>query len=1083
MSEERPDKLVYVHNLGAQHYMRFLRLETLEDLDAAIESYTKVALLAPDEFSDRISCLLNLGMAHHVRFERLGRPEDLDAAIKHKTETVRLTPSQYIDKSTCLDSLGVSYYARFKQSGELKDLNAAIDLQSEAVHLKPDGHPSNPTLLSNLGIAYHSRFQRLGQIMDLNEAIACESGVVHLMPDTHPDKPARESSLGISYHTQFEQKSDPACLDAAILHKSKAVQLTPDEHPEKHSYLYNLGESYHARFESLGQIEDLDTAIKYLTEGLLLTPGEHLGRPGCLTTLGAAYLRRFERLGDLEDLDGAIKCCKESVQLTSDDNPLRSSRLDNLGISYHQRFQRFNVHADLDKAIECYSEAVSLLPDTHTAKHAPIHNLSTAHITRFQLSEKTEDIDAAIRLTSEVARLISDRHAHRPLLLTNLGEFYHIRFKHFRDLHDVNAAIEYFALALSLRTEDDPEKPMCLYGLGLAHVNRAHHLGQYPNASLAIKSGGNSQLQPTDGPLDVFPVPSNLRTLSLPQGESKVNEADFAIALQYFGRAVISRTSPATMMIIAVGVARLLHWYRLSDCLEGYGRAVGLLSQVAWLGSTVHRRYQGVAEMLMAPMEAAAAAIEVSQYSLALEWLEEGRSIVWNQMLQLRPPLDDLRAIDAELANKLEQIGSQLSQAGSSNQVQDIHPEALTLQEQTSREHHSLALIWEQHLEQVRKIPNFERFLLPRKFSEIAKCTCSSTVIIINIHSMRCDAIALRQGSSDLIHVALSSFSHTQCVDLRERLLTALRGGNVRARGGRRPIFENVGSEDVFRDILASLWFGVVKPILDALGFLALQELPIGTELPRVTWCATGPLTSLPLHAAGYYDQPLTRTFDYVVSSYTPTLGALMSSSTSPPEFQGILAVGQAAQPGYPLISGTIAELNIIHDKAGGLALTKLTEEVATPEAVLSAMKHNSWVHLACHASQNMLDPTASAFVLYGGQLDIKSITREHLPAAQLAFLSACETATGDETIPDEAVHLAASMLMSGYRTVVATMWSIEDADAPEVADHFYSRLLRNRVPNSGEAARSLHDAVEHLRARVGESSFWRWVPYIHVGL
>jgi CHAT domain-containing protein len=40
-----------------------------------------------------------------------------------------------------------------------------------------------------------------------------------------------------------------------------------------------------------------------------------------------------------------------------------------------------------------------------------------------------------------------------------------------------------------------------------------------------------------------------------------------------------------------------------------------------------------------------------------------------------------------------------------------------------------------------------------------------------------------------------------------------------------------------------------------------------------------------------------------------------------------------------------------------------------------------------------------------------------------LAFLSACQTAMGDETTPDEMMHLAAALLFAGFRSVVATMW------------------------------------------------------------
>ena len=40
-----------------------------------------------------------------------------------------------------------------------------------------------------------------------------------------------------------------------------------------------------------------------------------------------------------------------------------------------------------------------------------------------------------------------------------------------------------------------------------------------------------------------------------------------------------------------------------------------------------------------------------------------------------------------------------------------------------------------------------------------------------------------------------------------------------------------------------------------------------------------------------------------------------------------------------------------------------------------------------------------------------------------LAFLSACGTAQGDVDMPDEAMHLAATLMFAGTRSVVATLW------------------------------------------------------------
>jgi CHAT domain-containing protein len=72
-------------------------------------------------------------------------------------------------------------------------------------------------------------------------------------------------------------------------------------------------------------------------------------------------------------------------------------------------------------------------------------------------------------------------------------------------------------------------------------------------------------------------------------------------------------------------------------------------------------------------------------------------------------------------------------------------------------------------------------------------------------------------------------------------------------------------------------------------------------------------------------------------------------------------------------------------------------------------------------------------------------------------------------------------MFTAGYRSVVATLWSIGDKEAPLVAQVFYDRFLSN--PERG-VARALDDAVRALREHpeVGENNFPAWVPYIHIG-
>jgi CHAT domain-containing protein len=147
-------------------------------------------------------------------------------------------------------------------------------------------------------------------------------------------------------------------------------------------------------------------------------------------------------------------------------------------------------------------------------------------------------------------------------------------------------------------------------------------------------------------------------------------------------------------------------------------------------------------------------------------------------------------------------------------------------------------------------------------------------------------------------------------------------------------------------------------------------------------------------------------------------------------------------------------------------------------------MKDSRWVHFACHGVQDVLYPTESALLLAGSsRLTLSSIIQLALPHADLAFLSACHTATGDQDLQEESVHLAAGMLLAGYRGVIATMWTIMDNDAPQIARDVYEQLFKITPPNPTHAAEALHVAVQKLRHESGKKSFFHWVPFIHFGV
>ena len=208
----------------------------------------------------------------------------------------------------------------------------------------------------------------------------------------------------------------------------------------------------------------------------------------------------------------------------------------------------------------------------------------------------------------------------------------------------------------------------------------------------------------------------------------------------------------------------------------------------------------------------------------------------------------------------------------------------------------------------------------------------------------------------------------------------------------------------------------------------------------------------------------------------------------------GLLLISQPDTPGLLPIPKTSDEVQVIQRliKERTVSRVRCLEGVAaTIDQTASELGAYTSVHFACHASQDTTQPLKSGFALHDGRLELSSIIQKQLSGVDFAFLSACQTSTGDEALSEEAVHLAAGMLAAGYRSVVATMWSIRDSYAPEFAKDFYANVMEEGSEGfSGEnAALALHYATQNLQRKLTtnkldpELSFLTWVPYVHFGL
>jgi CHAT domain-containing protein len=168
---------------------------------------------------------------------------------------------------------------------------------------------------------------------------------------------------------------------------------------------------------------------------------------------------------------------------------------------------------------------------------------------------------------------------------------------------------------------------------------------------------------------------------------------------------------------------------------------------------------------------------------------------------------------------------------------------------------------------------------------------------------------------------------------------------------------------------------------------------------------------------------------DYIVSSYTPTLTALLRAqqkshvSIRSQLKLSVVAVAHTNTRALPTIKGVRQEASEIAAIAAAANISCDVKLEATKSQASAAFMTANLLHIASHGIQDESDPLKSAFILADGDLSTSEIMDMNLDNAFLAFLSSCETAKGDQNYADEVIHLAATMIFAGFTSVVASMW------------------------------------------------------------
>ncbi|KAJ7616002.1 CHAT domain-containing protein [Roridomyces roridus] len=1112
-----------------------------KDIDEAIDLHRKALAIRADPHPQRDVSMVDLANALRCRFDHFGRRKDLDEAVEFLRKLLAIQPSPHLNRLECLNSLAVALQNRHDNYGEEKDSQDAIQLFREALALHSPENINRTHGLCNLANALRSRFGDRGNVENLQEARKLFQEAVDMTPTGHPDRGHTLNCLGAVFLAQFGISGDTSNIEESVrLHRKALAHYSPHD-PDRSTILNDLADALYARYYQTNNPRDINESVDLHRECLSYFPAPHTSRAGRLHNLAVSLQFRYETCsGNHEtDLQEAIELHREALILHAVPHPDRHKSLRNLADVLKVRFEYSMDQKDIDESIRLHRESLQLVPSDSDSLR-----LASAILMRFKQWKDPQDLAEALQISRDSLARCPPVVPGRGQYFNHLGVVLCISFSHTNDIRELEESIKWhreavqafplphsshsnalndLAAALRLRFLHDKVKnwediweviELHRVNLGLrphSHPSHSTTLTNLANAFYDVH-GDLEDIQEAillhNEVLELHPAPYADRALYLgnlaaclhsayTHEQSNIEHLHQCMA-RYKEAATYASAPPTIRFEHATSWAQTAMRYpeTRTSALEAYQVAVGILPQLASLGLDLQSRLRLLASTASSAVGAGAAdcALSCGQPGLAVELLEASRSVFWTQALKLRTPLADLHEKHPKLAVEFEKISHGLEQAGLRNR----EGSSKVVLEADGERCRDLNEQWTNVVRSIQEKDGFRNFMRPLGIETLQKVASRGPVVLISPGDPEAHALIVQDTGVQSVPLPFLTPNRVKYLSDSSRAwisgsqfdfkeLKTNRGDhNVDRLVWNREFQDPRTKEQLLIDLLSALWSEIAHPIISRLG---LQK---STKPGRLWWCLTGTLTFLPIHAARIIGESPDCVSDYFISSYTPTLTALLNPpSEESPEFPKMTTVIVPNAPNKSYLAGAQAELA----KIKGLVPKQWKHTVvgetagATMDATTTALENCSIAHFACHGVQDPVKPLNSGLELSDGRLGITELMRSTTSIGDraqlsLAFLSACETATGDSSTPDEAMHLAGAMMFAGFRSVVGTMWRMDDSDGPKIAETFYKNLFNSQPSESPkllESAPALHSAVRKLREDT-EVTHLRWAPFVHYG-
>ena len=506
-------------------------------------------------------------------------------------------------------NLGVAYRKRFKQTGDPQDIERMVQTLTRLV--ESTGQDCDPHFTLGLGSALLERYDVTYELSDLNEAIR----YLHLAQRDAGTTPLSRGEiphfLSKALIQRYERTRDRRNVEEAILVLQQIIQVTPPTSPQYTIWLRYLVYGLRGQYFHTRDLQDLREAVSVGRRAA--ADVDHPRFHDTLLLLGSTLRILHQGSKDRENIEEAISVLEWAIESlpsgTSDSS--RQRAMHELGLSYAARSRDSNDPvASIDAGLsilETFSSSGPINDGGDESRQVQLLK-DRAHLRmeRFKLSDDLADIHGAVENFRKVVEYTPDAHAGLATTLYGLGTALKLQYEKTRNVNDLTDALECMRRATLTEAVGGIQ---IRFAAAKEWSSIAFRLqGETPKSQSTLAS-----TQPSDRWLD--------------------DEED----TQYVDEAL--RAMEAGMRLIPL----------LAGPMQPAGRRPQAIKANAIDAFT---------------LLASSYAVWLGRAAKGVEWLEQGRCLLWNQLNVLRSPMGNLHAHYPAIATRLLDVSRSLEKAG-----------------------------------------------------------------------------------------------------------------------------------------------------------------------------------------------------------------------------------------------------------------------------------------------------------------------------------------------------------------------------------------------------------------------------------